>query len=40
MYAQGVGLGASKGKDIESLASGGYSGYQMAQETVMALLFL
>ncbi|EAU88125.2 hypothetical protein CC1G_03797 [Coprinopsis cinerea okayama7 len=32
IYAQGVGLGASKGKDISSL-SGGYSGYvQMAQE--------
>lgn len=34
IYAQGVGLGASKGKDIENLAGGGYSGYQMAQETV------
>jgi RNA-binding protein 5/10 len=34
IYAQGVGLGASKGKDIESLAASGYSAYQMAQETV------
>ena len=27
IYAQGVGLGASKGKDIESLPNGGYSSY-------------
>jgi len=33
IYAQGVGLGASKGKDVENLAAVGYSGYQMAQET-------
>jgi len=33
IYAQGVGLGASKGKDIENLAASGYSAYQMAQET-------
>jgi len=33
IYAQGVGLGASKGKDIENMAASGYSAYQMAQET-------
>lgn len=38
IYAQGVGLGASKGKDIENLATVGYSGYQMAQETVRPYL--
>lgn len=32
IYAQGVGLGASKGKDIESLSNGGYSSYNNAHE--------
>lgn len=32
IYAQGVGLGASKGKDIESLSSGGYSSYNNTHE--------
>ena len=32
IYAQGVGLGASKGKDIESLSNGGYSSYSNAHE--------
>ena len=36
MYAQGVGLGASKGKDISKITEG-YGGYvQMAQEAVSA----
>lgn len=32
IYAQGVGLGASKGKDIESLSGSGYSSYSNAHE--------
>lgn len=32
IYAQGVGLGASKGKDIESLSNGGYSSYNNTHE--------
>jgi len=32
IYAQGVGLGASKGKDIESLSNGGHSSYNNAHE--------
>lgn len=32
IYAQGVGLGAAKGKDIESLSNGGHSSYNNAQE--------
>jgi len=32
IYAQGVGLGASKGKDIESLSNGGNSSYGNAHE--------
>lgn len=32
IYAQGVGLGASKGKDIESLSTSGYSSYNNAHE--------
>ena len=32
IYAQGVGLGASKGKDIESLSNSGYSSYNNAHE--------
>jgi len=32
IYAQGVGLGASKGKDIESLPNGGYSSYSNTHE--------
>ena len=32
IYVQGVGLGASKGKDIESLSNGGYSSYNNTHE--------
>lgn len=32
IYVQGVGLGASKGKDIESISAGGYSSYNNAHE--------
>lgn len=32
IYAQGVGLGASKGRDIESLSNGGYSSYSNVHE--------
>lgn len=32
IYTQGVGLGASKGKDIESLSNSGYSSYTNAHE--------
>ena len=32
IYAQGVGLGASKGKDIESMSNGGYSSYTNTHE--------
>ena len=32
IYIQGVGLGASKGKDIESLSNGGNSSYSNAHE--------
>jgi len=32
IYAQGVGLGASKGKDIESLSGSGYSSYNNTHE--------
>ena len=40
IYAQGVGLGASKGKDIGKYAEG-YSGYvSMAQDSVSAVLTL
>jgi len=35
IYAQGAGLGASKGKDISKYTEAGYSGYvHMAQEAV------
>lgn len=40
IYAQGVGLGASKGKEIGKFADG-YTGYvQQAQEAVSALLHI
>jgi len=32
IYAQGVGLGASKGKDIEFVSNGGYSSYTNTHE--------
>ena len=32
IYAQGVGLGASKGRDIESLSNSGYSSYNNVHE--------
>ena len=32
IYAQGVGLGASKGRDIESLSTSGYSSYNNTHE--------
>ena len=39
IYAQGVGLGASKGKDISKITEAGYGGYvQMAQEAVRRFL--
>jgi RNA-binding protein 5/10 len=32
IYAQGMGLGASKGKDIESISNGGHSSYNHTHE--------